>query len=972
MWGVALSQYDTGGRPAEETVGQRPPVRRQYDAWSRESAIELPAGIGRDPSSAISGCARTFDALDRLVELNAYSATTPSTNPNPTVGGRWDWGGVSRIYGVTTNGPQKIAHRYSYLGSGAGPQPGGPVTNPWRLGVLTVGSAATPTEAVQAPANPWGSFGFGYRQGHGAKLGREVGVGTTVPTTAGNLFAGQGWAWQVDNGLRLSAATPGKGLMEGLGTVGALPRGTFAYRYGEGDELYSITREGENTQQRFVTGAEGRIETLNSAAFRYDPEGNRKEDDRFVYQWNWRGEVMSVTVKDQWIGESGQPYPAPNAGQQTRWERDALGRPYAREVRGAPTTPGDEATRPFISRSEFLWDGYTLLAEVGKAFDNAILWRKSYVPGAAGLDDALQVRVEKYGVAGTGVVSDRTYTYIRDEQGTVQSLVEEQAGADPTKPLATIRYFYTAYGAAHAEVGPEIRSGAYESSTTTVTTPAGTMPTQTIDPVTAVPGAYRVRLSSGAASTALAAGGVAVEQRLTDSTWGALQASAFAMGLEANGTEIVILPLAGWTRGATYRIRLTSAFRDLLDRAPSNQPDIVMPVPTSTALVHEVSFPVVYESYLAASETANGAFPGGQPMLYAGAWTDSVTGLTFLRARWYDTRTASFASRDVLEDRDSSNLYGYVAGRPQSATDPTGLAEELGPCPVPLPGPGEKPTTRVACTRSRGNPMTGSLNSPRARGALKLFAGTIEACAGATCLLAPEPTGGTKVLGFVTLAHASDVSSAGLRQIITGREEATLTQLVVTKGAEELGADPRMAQKIGLYSDEAASMALTSFSARAGLGLNAQPARRGLGNAETSPWLADSRVGVVDQIERFRDGATFLIPESKYKAFVESKPMVGDPAGQFVFPRSEVDRLLATGNRETIKKALGIPESSWNEPLRRIDIQNPLLYNARFPTGLERGANSQFHWGGYTSGGVPELVIDPVPASAATVSKMRI
>ena len=31
------------------------------------------------------------------------------------------------------------------------------------------------------------------------------------------------------------------------------------------------------------------------------------------------------------------------------------------------------------------------------------------------------------------------------------------------------------------------------------------------------------------------------------------------------------------------------------------------------------------------------------------------------------------------------------------------------------------------------------------------------------------------------------------------------------------------------------------------------------------------------------------------------------------------------------------------------------------PSGFEAGANEKFVWGGYTSGGMPEAVIDPVP-----------
>jgi hypothetical protein len=120
----------------------------------------------------------------------------------------------------------------------------------------------------------------------------------------------------------------------------------------------------------------------------------------------------------------------------------------------------------------------------------------------------------------------------------------------------------------------------------------------------------------------------------------------------------------------------------------------------------------------------------------------------------------------------------------------------------------------------------------------------------------------------------------------------------------------------------------------------------------------------------FREGGSFLIPESAYENYVAGKPTVGDPAGQYITTKSYMDAILsdAAGDITVVKQRLSIPERAWNEPLRRIDIDNPLLHNARMPSGLERGANEFFRWGGYTKGGMPEVVIDPVPTRGVTVS----
>ena len=55
----------------------------------------------------------------------------------------------------------------------------------------------------------------------------------------------------------------------------------------------------------------------------------------------------------------------------------------------------------------------------------------------------------------------------------------------------------------------------------------------------------------------------------------------------------------------------------------------------------------------------------------------------------------------------------------------------------------------------------------------------------------------------------------------------------------------------------------------------------------------------------------------------------------------------------------------------RIDIDNPLLHNARLPSGLERKADLElFRWGGYTSGGMPEVIIDQVPKGQFSVTPL--
>lgn len=57
---------------------------------------------------------------------------------------------------------------------------------------------------------------------------------------------------------------------------------------------------------------------------------------------------------------------------------------------------------------------------------------------------------------------------------------------------------------------------------------------------------------------------------------------------------------------------------------------------------------------------------------YAGEWTDNVTGYSFLRARWLDTKTGNFLSEDPMV-QVTLNAFGYTDGNPLSQIDPLGL-----------------------------------------------------------------------------------------------------------------------------------------------------------------------------------------------------------------------------------------------------------------------------------------------------------
>jgi RHS repeat-associated protein len=63
--------------------------------------------------------------------------------------------------------------------------------------------------------------------------------------------------------------------------------------------------------------------------------------------------------------------------------------------------------------------------------------------------------------------------------------------------------------------------------------------------------------------------------------------------------------------------------------------------------------------------------------MHAHPFTEPMTSLDFVRARWYDARTGSFLTPDPLGYNDSANLYTFAGGDPVNGRDPSGQAAIL-------------------------------------------------------------------------------------------------------------------------------------------------------------------------------------------------------------------------------------------------------------------------------------------------------
>ena len=103
-------------------------------------------------------------------------------------------------------------------------------------------------------------------------------------------------------------------------------------------------------------------------------------------------------------------------------------------------------------------------------------------------------------------------------------------------------------------------------------------------------------------------------------------------------------------------------------------PPVHLPAPPATCPTASQHSPVGHPPCIARAIAAN-------HFLYDGQYLDTVSGLYYLRARWYDPATGHFTSVDALV-AITGQSYSYAGGNPVNGSDPLGLlclaALELG------------------------------------------------------------------------------------------------------------------------------------------------------------------------------------------------------------------------------------------------------------------------------------------------------
>jgi RHS repeat-associated protein len=632
---VRNQNYDSRGLSwVEKAAGAT--FSRSYDRYGRTEYVMLPQGLAAD--SQHYGYAFEHDDLDRMVEVRR-AMDDGALDPVSSFGARYGWGGEARLWSVDTNGGLGIGHDFEYLQTGA------------RLSMLT----------FTAGEQPNGSLIYQWNPATGLKDFRRPGG---APGSVSVVDAGQGWDWIHDDAFRLRTA------------ISEIQNErTWTYGYGRADELLSIS-DTVNGFDTYVPGPEGRIKERtrgeDTVSFKHDAEGRRIEDDRFKYLYTWRGHLVQVDVKAD--------APA-HAGERVVYTYEATGRLLKRTHYSAVPEGGTDDDRSFISARRFIWDGETLAAEAGLNHQGEVIWRKQYVPGPTGLDDAPQVRIET-GLNG-GTPTEALYAFVRDEMGSVIAVFEDAEPAAGEPPALLARYLYTPYGEAMIEHGPKLTQIDFDGDVTQVDGESQDPPVSGVS----VAGAVRIETTSPLAPATYASG-LSVEQWSAEqSSWIAVDpAEVVVAPSDSNPAQLMIMRRAGWVKEDRFRIMLGPGLTDAnkrqiqLPQTEAGGVEVMVQVPDDGLTPPDCTrvFEAGFDSVEAAGDWLGGAFPGGQTALFQGLWTDPVTGISYARNRWYDARNASWLSQDSYGAIDSVNLYAFVAWGPSSNIDPRGLTVVLG------------------------------------------------------------------------------------------------------------------------------------------------------------------------------------------------------------------------------------------------------------------------------------------------------
>ena len=275
---------------------------------------------------------------------------------------------------------------------------------------------------------------------------------------------------------------------------------------------------------------------------------------------------------------------------------------------------------------------------------------------------------------------------------------------------------------------------------------------------------------------------------------------------------------------------------------------------------------------------------------------------------------------------------------------------------------------------STGDCLAAIASARNERGAAGLVAGAVviggltvapaalsalASCTANPACLGTLPT----LLGELTLGASG--ATAGSTFVTLGAAGAGLTgKLLLQNGDEILGVlDTVTGQTLRYVGTSASGRALVQ-TAEGGVGIFDDVGRlvtreniislpKGQ-RPDPSTYLSQAEIDA--HLSLFDDGAIRITPTANVSSYGNA-----GPNGGFVLPKSELDRLITETGGDPVKleQALGLnPGDLSSGQVSILEIAPEHITGLRIPSGNEAGANSNWVPGGYTSGGVPEAVMD--------------
>ena len=220
--------------------------------------------------------------------------------------------------------------------------------------------------------------------------------------------------------------------------------------------------------------------------------------------------------------------------------------------------------------------------------------------------------------------------------------------------------------------------------------------------------------------------------------------------------------------------------------------------------------------------------------------------------------------------------------------------------------------------------------------------------------LGEELTEAARTTDFVPQFDISNRAQAGGETIGTAIDIALAGKGLVTGGAKAVAG---LSDEAVALSDNVAGAAARNLPDR--LTLSRAQVDEVLSvpkGARPDPSTYMTKAQIDEHLALFDEGAVRFTNRSTAQKY----GTLG-PDGAFVMPKSEFDRVMTEtgGDLRQIEKRLGLDEGQLsNADTMVVEIARKDLDGLRVPSGNESGVNDKWLPGGYTSGNVPEAVMD--------------